>query len=391
MNLLDASLTARPRKFYADLADAALQRHAFSAEDLIALLVDPSIELMPLLNVAYEVRLAYFGKTVQVHILNNAQNGRCPEDCSYCTQAKTSEAGIEPYAMKPAEEVLAEAERAYRAGAHRYCMVFSGRGPSDKRTEQLAGLVREIKGKFPSLEVCVSAGLLDESKAAVLAQAGLDRLNHNLNTSRDRYGTICTTHTYDDRVNTLRAAKSAGLQTCSGLIVGMGETPEELVEIAMTLRAIDSESIPVNFLLPFEGNVMKVPHIGGGAGEKTPGGLTPEYCLRVLCMFRLCCPSSEVRCAAGREFHLRSLEPMCLYPANSLFLDGYLNGMGAERRRTYAMIRDAGFEIVSDHGLDDLLEELPGDVDASKRSDLTVDGKRPAMKGIEQLRPTAAR
>ncbi|MEM8783383.1 MAG: biotin synthase BioB [Planctomycetota bacterium] len=381
-------LQTKPRSFYVALADRALKNEAFTDAELTALLTDPSIELFGLLNAAYEVRLANFGKTVQVHILNNAQNGRCPEDCSYCTQAKTSEAGIEPYAMKPAEEVLAEAERAYRAGAHRYCMVFSGRGPSDKRTEQLAGLVREIKTKFPSLEVCVSAGLLDEPKAQKLAEAGLDRLNHNLNTSRDRYGTICTTHTYDDRVNTLRAAQKAGLSKCSGLIVGMGEPPGEVVEVAMTLRELGAESIPVNFLLPFEGNAMNVPHIGGSAGEKTSGGLTPEYCLRVLCMFRLCCPTSEVRCAAGREFHLRSLEPMCLYPANSLFLDGYLNGMGAERRRTYAMIRDAGFEIESDHAVDELLEELPGDVDPATRSEITVDGRQPELKKIEQLRPT---
>ncbi|MEM7576655.1 MAG: biotin synthase BioB [Planctomycetota bacterium] len=388
----DLEVMTRPRSFYGDLTDQALRNEPFSDTELIALLTDPSIELFSLLNAAYAVRLANFGKAVQVHILNNAQNGRCPEDCSYCTQAKTSEAGIEPYAMKPAEEVLAEAERAYHAGAHRYCMVFSGRGPSEKRTEQLAGLVREIKTKYPSLEVCVSAGLLDEPKAQKLADAGLDRLNHNLNTSRDRYGTICTTHTYDDRVNTLRAAQKAGLAKCSGLIVGMGEPPEEVVEVARTLREIGADSIPVNFLLPFEGNAMNVPHIGGSHGEKTSGGLTPEYCLRVLCMFRLCCPTSEVRCAAGREFHLRSLEPMCLYPANSLFLDGYLNGMGAERRRTYAMIRDAGFEIQSDHDVDALLEELPGDTDPATRSALTIDGVgfdgQPAIKDLQQLRPS---
>ncbi len=365
-----------PRDFYHGLTDAALNGETPDAALLERLLTDPAVELMPLLNAAYAVRQHHFGRAVQVHILNNAQNGRCPEDCSYCTQAKTSAAGIEPYAMKPPEEVMQEAERAYKAGAHRYCMVFSGRGPSDKRTQQLADLVRQVKSNFPTLEVCVSAGLLDDEKAKVLADAGLDRLNHNLNTSRKRYGDICTTHTYDDRLNTLRSAQKAGLSMCSGLIVGMGEPPEEVVEIALTMRQLGTASIPVNFLLPFEGNVLDTPH-----------GLSPDYCLRVLCMFRFACPSAEVRCAAGREFHLRSLEVMALYPANSLFLDGYLNGQGEERRRTYRMIRDAGFEIVSDHGVDELLDEITADTDPSTTAALTIGGNTTPIKSTEQLRP----
>lgn len=365
--------------FYQRLADDALAGVEPSDELCERLLTDASLALMPLLNAAYAVRHARFGNQVQVHILNNAQNGRCPEDCSYCTQAKTSDADIEPYPIKNEAEVLGEAERAYRAGAMRYCMVFSGRGPTAKRTEQLAGYVRAVKEKFPSLEICVSAGLLDDEKAEVLKQAGLDRLNHNLNTSRDAYGKICTTHTYDDRLNTLLSAKRAGLQTCSGLIAGMGEPPADLVELAKTLRQVGAESIPVNFLLPFEGNVL----------SDTPEDawqLTPEYCLRVLCMFRLTNPEADVRCAAGREYHLRSLEAMCLYPANSLFLDGYLNGQGAERRRTYQMIRDAGFEIVSDYPLEDLLDEIDADADPNRKlSDLTRDGV--AIKSMQQLRP----
>lgn len=366
--------------FYQQLADDGLAGTTPDTETCRRILTDDTLELMPLLNAAYAVRHARFGKQVQVHILNNAQNGRCPEDCSYCTQAKTSDADIEPYPIKNQQEVLDEAERAYQAGAHRYCMVFSGRGPTEKRTDQLAGYIRAVKDKFPTLEVCVSAGLLDDEKAEVLKKAGLDRLNHNLNTSRDNYGQICTTHTYDDRLNTLLSAKRAGLQTCSGLIAGMGESADELIEVAQTLASVKAESIPVNFLLPFEGNVLDKPETSAGVE------LTPEYCLRVLCLFRFTNPEAEVRCAAGREFHLRSLEAMCLYPANSLFLDGYLNGQGAERRRTYQMIRDAGFEIVSDHPLDDLLGELAADTDPNQRvSSLTREGV--TIKSMDELRP----
>ncbi len=360
--------------FYATLSADSLAGVAPSAELCEQLLTDPEIELLPLLNAAFTVRKAHWGKTVQVHILNNAANGKCPEDCSYCTQAKTSDVDIEEYPMKSTEEILAEAKRAYENGAFRYCMVFSGRGPSKGRAEQLAALVREIKDNYP-LEVCVSAGLLDDDKAKVLADAGLDRLNHNLNTSEEHYADICTTHTYRDRLETLRAAKRNGLETCSGLIAGMGEPASDLVEIATTLRELGAESIPVNFLLPFEGNELV---------EST--GLSPEYCLRVLCMFRFMNPTAEIRCAAGREFHLRSLEVMSLYAANSLFLDGYLNAKGAASNRTYQMITDAGFEIVSDFSAESLLLDAEAQPSANEQP---VDiGGSPALKTITDLRPT---
>ena len=364
-------------EFAQALAANALVGTPLSADDALRILTDDTVDLHALTHAAYRVRHHHFGRGVQVHILNNAQNGRCPEDCSYCTQAKTSDADIEPYPIKNEQEVLDEAGRAYDAGAHRYCMVFSGRGPTEKRTEQLAGYVRAVKQKYPSLEVCVSAGLLDDEKAEVLKLAGLDRLNHNLNTSRARYGDICTTHTYDDRLSTLLSAKRAGLQTCSGLIAGMGESPSELVELALTLAELKAESIPVNFLLPFEGNVLDTPH-----------GLTPAYCLRILCLFRFANPSADVRIAAGREYHLRSLEPLGLLPANSLFLDGYLNGRGAERRRTYALIADAGFELVGDHAVNALLDTLPDEDGKPEGAALTREGV--VIKTMDELRPSRA-
>ncbi len=357
--------------YYADLSSGALEGKLLQPAQYEQILLDPEIDLLSLVHAAYAVRAAHWGKTVQVHILNNAANGKCPEDCSYCTQAKTSEVDIEEYPMKTAEEILAEAKLAYENGAFRYCMVFSGRGPSTGRTEQLAALVSEIKATYP-LEVCVSAGLLDDDKAAVLAEAGLDRLNHNLNTSEEHYAEICTTHTYQDRLETLRAAKRNGLETCSGLIAGMGEPASDLVEIALTLRSIGAESIPVNFLLPFEGNELV-----------EPTGLSPDYCIRVLCMFRFSNPSAEIRIAAGREFHLRSMEVMSLYVANSLFLEGYLNAKGAASNRTYEMITDAGFEIVSDFSADGLVDRA--ETTASEHP-VEINGKS-VIKDLQDLRP----
>lgn len=355
----------------ADLADAALREEIPPDELCLRILTDPELDVLSLVHAAFRVRRAHWGKTVQVHILNNAANGKCPEDCSYCTQGKNSSVPIEEYSMKSSEEILEEARLAYENGAFRYCMVFSGRGPSTARAEQLASLVREIKATYP-LEVCVSAGLLDDGKAAVLADAGLDRLNHNLNTSEEHYAEICTTHTYQDRLETLRAAKRNGIETCSGLIAGMGEPATDLVEIAKTLRGLGAESIPVNFLLPFEGNDLV-----------EPVGLTPEYCLRVLCMFRFTNPRAEIRIAAGREFHLRSLEVLSLYVANSLFLEGYLNAKGAASNRTYEMITDAGFEIVSDFSANGLVDRAEA---SSKEQPVALNGKS-VVKDLEDLRP----
>ena len=169
--------------------------------------------------------------------------------------------------------------------------------------------------------MCLSPGLITDEDATVLKEAGLDRLNHNLNTSEKHYESICSTHTYQDRLNTLFSAQKAGLETCSGLIVGMGETAEDIIEVAFKLRELKTPSIPVNFYIPLEGAPLK---------EKVDPfkELSPSYCVRILCLLRFLNPKAEIRMAAGREIHLRSLQGLGLYPANSLFMDGYLNTKG---------------------------------------------------------------
>ena len=364
----------RDPNYYDALASQALADEVLSDSECEALLCDPEIDLLPLVHAAYRVRLAHFGKNVELHVINNAQNGLCPEDCSYCSQAKTADTDIEKYALKDESEILDEARRAYEGGAHRYCMVFSGRGPNQKRTQALADLIRKIKATY-KIEVCVSAGLLDDDKAKVLAEAGLDRLNHNLNTAQGHYDAICTTHSYQDRLNTIRAARNNGLQVCSGMIVGMGESHGDVVEVARSLRELQAASIPVNFLLPFEGTPLT-----------PPAHLTPEYCLRVLCLFRLTNPRAEVRIAAGRELHLRALQPLSLYPANSLFLDGYLNSRGDAARKTLEMIRDAGFTIRSDQDLSALLRQ--GEDSEDRRQRLV---QLNVVKSARDLHPTLER
>ena len=207
--------------------------------------------------------------------------------------------------------------------------------------------------------------------AVSLKKAGLDRLNHNLNTSESYYPNICTTHTFADRLNTLLAARQAGIELCSGMIVGMGEAHGDIIEVAKRLRLLKAASIPVNLLVPIEGNLLS-----------EPKNLTPQFVLRVLCLFRFLNPKAEIRVAAGREGHLRSMEVMALYPANSLFLQGYLNSKGASNGRTLHMIKDAGFEIKSDLAIDDLIKN-----DKIKNDDFGGDDAKVVIKGLKDLRP----
>jgi len=329
---------------YAHLAERALRDEPPTEADAAWILDGGDVALLPLLHAAFVPRERHFGRTVKVHVLNNVQNGLCPEDCGYCSQSRDSDAAIRKYPMKSDAAILAEAEAAARSGASRYCMVASGRGPTLERTRKLAGLVREIKSRWP-IEVCVSAGLLEEEHARILADAGLDRFNHNLNTSERHYGEICSTHTYGDRVRTLQAVKKCGIEPCSGLILGMGETTDDLLEVAFRLRELEVPSIPVNFLVPIEGNPVQ-----------RDGTLTPERCLRALALMRMVNPAAELRAAGGREGHLRSLGALLLWPANSLFVEGYLTTRGDAVRETYDMIRDAGFAV---EGNADWQGELP--------------------------------
>jgi len=338
---------------YEKLAEQALSGAAPTEDQVRWVVEGEDVRLLPLLDAALAVREQHFGREVMVHVLNNVQNGLCPEDCGYCAQNKDSEAPIKKYAMKSDEEIFQEAEKAARAGASRYCMVLSGRGPTLERTKKFAQLIRDLKRRYP-VEVCLSAGLIADEQAEILAQAGLDRLNHNLNTSEARYGEICTTHSYADRVATLESARKFGIGTCSGLIVGMGEGTDDLIEVAFKLRELEVPSIPVNFLIPIEGNQVM-----------SDGSLTPEHCLRVLCLMRFVNPTAEIRIAGGREGNLRSLQPLGLYPANSLFVEGYLTTRGDAARETYQMFADAGFTVSGNSDYDGPLPEtsefrLPG-------------------------------
>ena len=314
----------------------ALNGDCLSRQDGLRILEDASLDLLRLVAAAGDVRMAFFGRQVMLHRINNIQNGLCPEDCGYCGQSKISQAPVKKYPLKTEEDIIQEAHEAKAQGVYRYCMVSSGRGPSAARTQQLAQTIRRIKAEV-GIKTCLSVGLIEPDQAQILKEAGLDRLNHNLNTS-DRYTPkIVSTHTFQDRINTLEAARSAGLDICSGMIVGMGETAADILDVAYRLRELNAPSIPINFLVPIPGNPLF-----------DFNQLTPEYCLRVLCLFRLINPKAEIRIGGGREGHLRGLQSLALYPANSLFVEGYLVSRGDAVQQVYQLVHDAGFELAGE-------------------------------------------
>lgn len=326
--------TTASASVWQQMADDVLAGELLSTEQALTVLECPDDELLDLLSATYRVRRRWFDNEVQLYFLMNAKSGLCPEDCGYCSQSKVSEAEIPRYNILSRDKILECARIAAERKARTYCIVISARGPNEREMRAVTTLVPEIKQQF-DLKICACLGLLTPDQAQELKACGVDRVNHNLNTSDRYYSEICTTHTFADRLATLRAVRDAGMEMCSGGIIGMGERRQDIVDMAITLRDLGVHSIPVNFLNPIDGTPL--------AGRSD---LNPRYCLKVLAMFRLVNPDREIRIAGGRELHLGSMQPLALYAANSIFVGDYLTTKGQPAEADYQMIRDLGFTIV---------------------------------------------
>lgn len=318
------------------LADQVLEGHAITEGEALAILRAPDDQLLEIMAAAYKVRRRYWSNSVQLYFLMNAKSGLCPEDCTYCSQSKVSEAEIPKYNILSRDKLLDGARVAAERGSKTYCIVISARGPSERELAAVEKIVPEIKSQY-DMDVCACLGLLTPDQAKRLAAAGVDKVNHNLNTSAEHYKTICSTHTYQDRLDTLSAVRSAGMKLCSGGIIGMGEQDFDVVHMAFELRTLGVESIPLNFLNAIDGTPL----------EKI-NTLTPQYCLKALAMMRLANPKSEIRIAGGRELHLGSLQALGLYAANSLFVGDYLTTKGQPPEADYKMIREMGFVVTKE-------------------------------------------
>ena len=315
------------------LADLSLAGELIGRDDARRVLNADTQELLALLDAAYRVRRAQHGRRVQIHVLENAKMGACPEDCGFCSQSSRYESPSGTAPQKTADELVEGARRAQQAFARRYCMVTATRGPSQRDLDIVCEAATRIKAEM-NIELCASLGLLTADKARRLAAAGIDRFNHNLETSERYFDKVVSTHSWQDRVDTVRLAREAGMETCCGGIVGLGESEEDVLDLAYALRELEVDSVPVNFLDPRPATPL-------ASSER----VDPNYALKVLCMFRFLHPGADLRVAGGREVTLRSLQPLSLYPANSLFTSGYLTTGGNQLEQDLGMIRDLGFEV----------------------------------------------
>lgn len=316
-----------------ELSKDVLKGRPLTRGEALAIMESSDDDLLAILDAAFAIRRHFFGRGVSIHVIRNAKSGLCSENCSFCSQSAVSESDIPQYSMQSVEQILEGAREAHKLTAVRYCIVTSGRAPSEKDLETICEAARLIKREVP-LQICTSLGLLSEEQAKRLKSAGVDRYNHNLESSERFYSSFCTTHAYSDRVTTARIAKAAGLELCSGGLVGMGENLQDRVNLAFALRDLDADSIPVNFLDPRPGTPLE------GLSR-----LTPADCLRTLAMFRFVNPGTEIRIAGGREACIGSMQVLSLYAANSMFTVGYLTTSGQGYQADLDMIKQAGFTV----------------------------------------------
>ena len=327
-----------------ELADRVIAGGRITRDEALAVLRLPDADTVPLVAEAGRVRRAFHGDAVKLDYIVNLKSGKCPEDCIYCPQRLGSDADILRYSWLSHDEAVELAARGVAAGARSVCLVSSGNGPSNRDVERVGAIARSVKERHPSVEVAACIGILKPGQAERLAEFGVDAYNHNYNTSASHYPDVCTTHTHADRVRTVRMARDAGLSIDAGLLAGMGQRDEQLVEVAFELLDAGASAVPVNFLMAFDGTPLA-----------HHNELTAQQCLRILAMIRLVHGKADVRVAAGREQHLGWMQPLALEVGNAIYFGDYATGSGQEGSEDLRMIAEAGLSIYgSDH------RETPG-------------------------------
>jgi biotin synthase len=320
--------------------DAALetlldgQRTLTRAE--LATLATMSRDYVPaLLGAANRLREHFCGSTAAVEVLFNAKRGGCSEDCGFCSQSARYASDVQAEPLRSVDEFVAAAHDAHRRGAGEFCMVVAVRGPSTKLLERVVEAVTRIKRELPKLIVAVSLGMLRKDQVDALVACGVDKVNHNLETSRRHFPAVCTTHTYDERVDTCRLVRDAGLELCCGGIVGMGETIDDRVDFLLQLRELDPTEVPINFLNPRPGTPFADQSL-----------VEPIEALRFVALARFAMPRALIRFAGGREVTLQGLQDLgMLSGASGLVLGSYLTTGGQEDDADFAMLTRLGFEI----------------------------------------------
>jgi biotin synthase len=323
-----------------NVAEQALldERRSLTRDEVRAVAALPLDELPDLIALAHKVRLAYCGADVELESLINAKSGACPEDCAFCSQSVKFDTGVDVYAYLDVDEVVEAARATRAAGATQFCIVVAVRGPSERLLNKVIETVDAVHAAT-GLEVACSLGLLTQPQAERLAAAGVRRYNHNLEAPREVFPTICTTHTYDDRVATAKLAIDAGMELCCGGILGMGETLDQRIDFAFELAELEPCEVPINFLMPS----------GTPLGEERR--ISPREALQSIALFRLVLPSAWLRLAGGREYVLGELQGMGLLAgANALIVGNYLTTGGRPAEDDHALLEALGMPVADGPG-----------------------------------------
>ncbi len=322
-------------QFLENLGERVINGDRLTKEEGLKILQIENKYLDKLIEEAKKVRDYFFKNQVEFCSLINAKNGACSEDCSFCAQSSKYPTPINAYPLVPIGEMLEGAEKAVSLKANRYCIVMSGRRATKEEVEKVAEAVKEIRKNYP-IKVCVSLGSIDKDDLKKLKDAGVDRVNHNLETSERYFKNIVSTHTWQERYETIKNVQEVGLSTCSGGIFGLGETDEDIVDLAITYRELNVHSIPLNFLIPIPGTPLE-----------NSNRLTPEKALKIVILFKLFNPKSEIRLCGGREQNLKDYHDVAMEIANCLMVGGYLTRAGRSPKKDFEMINRLNRRLIT--------------------------------------------
>ncbi len=302
-----------------------------SSAEALELFIEAADHPWMILAAASEIREHFKGKEIILCGITNAKSGKCSEDCKFCAQSSHYKTNVPSYPLKKAKQIVAEAKEAAKNGAEFFGIVTSGKRLNDKKEwAEILKAIERLRGI--GISPCASLGIIDMEKANELKSAGLFRYHHNLETARSFFKNICTTHDYEDDIETIRAAKSTGLSVCAGALIGMGENISHRIELAETLRELNVDSVPLNILSPIKGTPLS--HMKA---------LSPMEILMTIAIFRFMLPAKDIKLCGGKEKNLRQLLPLgILSGANSLMTGNYLTTAGRDSSLDHEMILDLG-------------------------------------------------
>jgi biotin synthase len=297
------------------------------------ILQTPDEDILGLLNGADLIRNNYFGKEIHLCTICNGKSGRCSEDCRFCSQSAFFNTDAPVYPIMERDELMKGGIHAAETPINRYSIVTTGKGLPAKEVKAIAEAMAHLDGS--RIGKCASLGVLDEEDLMQLKNAGITRYHHNLETSRSYFSQVCTTHTYEERINTVLSAKKLGMEVCVGGIFGIGETADHILELGLALRELDVDAVPINFLIPIKGTPFE-----------SMNNLTPLGCLKIIAFFRYLLPDKEIIICGGRDQNLAELNPLVFYAGASGIMTGnYLTREGRTLSRDMVLIHSLGFEI----------------------------------------------